>query len=141
MRRELLLCSSFNGSSMLKCFHSCHRGVTAEERECARRLQVCMCVDHLPFGAVLQSVAYLVFGLKQDVLELGGAGPPDRQLVLKVAHATHMHAGRRISGHCTQEERCKTLARSRCAAVRARIRDTKGLDELLREILTHHSLC
>ncbi|KAG7235684.1 hypothetical protein INR49_002314, partial [Caranx melampygus] len=30
-----------------------------------------------------ESVADLIFGLKQDVLELGGAGPADRQLVVE----------------------------------------------------------
>lgn len=61
------------------------------------------CVDHLPVSAVLQSVAYLIFGLKQDVLELGGAGPADRQLVLEIADAIDLDVGGRVCGHCTHK--------------------------------------
>lgn len=63
-------------------------------------------MHHLPFSAVLQSVADLIFGLKQDVLELGGAGPVDRQLVVQVANATYLHVGRRICGHWTEKDKC-----------------------------------
>lgn len=105
--QEQLLCSSFNGSvnAAPEIFpqlpQRCH-----SYRESVCRLQVCVFVDHLPFSAVLQSVAYLIFGLKQDVLELGGAGPADRQLVLEVADTTHLHVGRRVSGHCTNKDKC-----------------------------------
>lgn len=59
---------------------------------------------HLPLGALLQSVAYLIFGLKQDVLVLRRAGPADGQLVLEVADAAHLHAGRGVCGHCADTE-------------------------------------
>lgn len=62
-----------------------------------------LCADHLPVSAVLQSVAYLIFGLKQDVLELGGDGPADRQLVLELADAIDLHVGGRVCGHCTHK--------------------------------------
>lgn len=63
-------------------------------------------VLYLPVLAVLQSVADLVFGLKQDVLELGGARPADRQLVLEVANTIHLHVGRRVCSHCTDKDKC-----------------------------------
>lgn len=75
------------------------------QRKCVS-LQVCVCVDHLPFSAVLQSVAYLIFGLKQDVLELGGARPADCQLVLEVADTIHLHVGGRVCSHCTDKDKC-----------------------------------
>lgn len=63
-------------------------------------------MDYLPFSALLQSVAYLIFGLKQDVLELGGAGPADGQLVLEVANTTHLHVGGRVCSYCTDKGKC-----------------------------------
>lgn len=59
---------------------------------------------HLPLVAVLQSVAYLIFGLEQDVLQIGGAGPADGQLVIQVAHTAHVHVSGRVCGDCTGQE-------------------------------------
>lgn len=59
-----------------------------------------MLEPHLPLCAVLQSVAYLILGLKQDVLELRRAGPADGQLVVKVANKVHLHIGGRVCSYC-----------------------------------------
>lgn len=82
-----------------------------------------MCVDHLPFGAVFQSVANLIFGLEQDVLELGGVGPADRQLVLEVADTTRPHVGRRVCGHC-KNKRLQCVC-SRCTVYKARTQEVQ----------------
>lgn len=59
-----------------------------------------VCEPHLPLCAVLQSVAYLILGLKQDVLEPRGAGPADGQLVVEVANTVHLHIGGRVCSYC-----------------------------------------
>lgn len=113
MQQEQLLCSSFNGSvsAAPQIFPQLpQRCRSYRESVCrlVRRFRVRV-LDHLPFSAVLQSVAYLIFRLKQDVLELGGAGPADRQLVLEVADTTHLHVGRRVCGHCADKDMCQNV--------------------------------
>lgn len=82
--------------------HCSHVSTVATEKVCVG-VSAGLCVDHLPVSAVLQSVAYLIFSLKQDVLELGGAGPADRQLVLEIADAIDLDVGGRVCGHCTHK--------------------------------------
>lgn len=62
--------------------------------------------DNLPFSAVLQSVADLILGLKQDVPELRGTGPADGKLVLEVSNTTHLHVGGRVCSHCKDTHKC-----------------------------------
>lgn len=71
---------------------------------CARG---CMCETkkHLPLIAVLHSVADLVLGLKQEVLEFRAAGPADSQLVLQFANTVHLHVGWRVGGNCGSESK------------------------------------
>lgn len=75
----------------------------AAAASCERCRLVCEKV-HLPLSALLQSVAYLIFGLKQDVLVFRGAGPADGQLVLEVADAAHLQAGWGACGHCADDD-------------------------------------
>ena len=48
-------------------------------------------VLYLPVLAVLQSVADLVFGLKEEVFEGGWGLPANAQLVLQLADTTDSH--------------------------------------------------
>lgn len=62
-------------------------------------LQLRVLVLYLPVLAVLQSVADLVFGLKQEVFESGRGLPANAQLVLQLPDTTDGHAGWRVCGH------------------------------------------
>lgn len=93
MQEEQLLCSSAFVLRLRYFRRSLRSVITTESVLCT--------VQYLPFGAVLQSVAYLIFGLKQDVLEFGGAGPVDCQLVIQITDPTHLHLSGGVCGHCT----------------------------------------
>lgn len=55
---------------------------------------------HLPIHAVLHSVADLVLGLEEEVLEGRWGNPAHTQLVLQAPDTAHMHIGWGIRGHC-----------------------------------------
>lgn len=74
-------------------------------------------LDHLPVSTVLQSVAYLIFGLKEDILELGGTVPANNQLVLEAADSTHLDVSRGVCCHCRASTSNKEFVCSLTAAV------------------------
>lgn len=57
---------------------------------------------YLPLDAVLQPVADLVLGLKEEVLEGRWGAPADAQLILQVTHAAHVEVPRGVGGDCNQ---------------------------------------
>lgn len=56
-------------------------------------------VRHLPVHAVLHSVADLVLGLEEEVLEGRWGNPAHTQLVLQAPNSAHVHVGWGIGGH------------------------------------------